>query len=99
MKKDVKLRSIYFPFYALIMLNWKSFLLMLPINLAVTALLHFLILHFSKVENKKAILKQTVLPSFGFGLLADLCGVFFRFLPRISTASDPGNCPSYMSIR
>ena len=83
MKKNVKLHSIYFPFYAFIMLNWKGFLPMLPINLAVTALVLFLILHFSKADNKKDAWKQGVLPSFGFGLLADLCGVFFRFLPRI----------------
>lgn len=83
MKKDVKLCSIYFPFYALIMLDWKRFLPMLPINLAVTALVLYLILHYSKVENKKHILKQTLLPCFGYGLLADVFGVFFRALPLL----------------
>lgn len=83
MKKNVKLRSIYFPFYGFIMLNWKGFLPMLPINLAVTALVLYLILHFSKADNKLAAWKQGVLPCFGFGLLADLCGVFFRFLPLL----------------
>lgn len=83
MKKDVKLRSIYFPFYAFLMLDYKRFLPMLPINLAATALLIFLVLKLSKADGIKATLKMTVLPSFGAGLLADLCGVFFRFLPLL----------------
>ena len=82
MKKDVKLRSIYFPFYAFIMLNWKGILPMLPINLAVTALALFLIFKLSKVE-VKSNLKASLLPAFGAGLVADLCGVFFRFLPLL----------------
>lgn len=83
MKKDVKLHSIYFPFYAFLMLDYKRFLPMLPINLAVTALLIFLVLKLSKAEGIGDTLKMTVLPSFGAGLLADLCGVFFRFLPLL----------------
>lgn len=82
MRKDVKLCSIYFPFYALIMLNWKGFLPMLPINLAVTALVLFLTFKLSKAE-VKSTLKNSLLPAFGTGLLADLCGVFFRFLPLL----------------
>ncbi|MBQ5953050.1 MAG: hypothetical protein IJL47_03265 [Lachnospiraceae bacterium] len=82
-KKTIRLRSIYFPFYAFICFNWKAFLPMLPINLAVTALLLFLTLHFSKASDVKGTLKKTVLPSFLYGLLADLCGVVFRFLPLL----------------
>lgn len=76
MKKDVKLHSIYFPFYAFILLDYKRFLPMLPINLAVTALVLFLTLKLSKAE-VKTTLKNSLLPAFGAGLLADLCGVFF----------------------
>ena len=84
MKKDVKLCSIYFPFYALIMLDWKRFLPMLPINLAVTALVLYLILHYSKVENKKHILQPPSSQMWpGYGLLADVFGVFFRALPLL----------------
>lgn len=82
MKKDVKLHSIYFPFYAFILLDYKRFLPMLPINLAVTALVLFLTLKLSKAE-VKTTLKNSLLPAFGAGLLADLCGVFFRFLPLL----------------
>ena len=80
MKKEEKLYSIYFPFYAFLMLNYKRFLPMLPINLAVTALVLFLTFKLSKVEVKNN-LKASLLPAFGAGLVADLCGVFFRFLP------------------
>lgn len=82
MKKDVKLHSIYFPFYAFILLDIKRFLPMLPINLAVTALVLLLIFKLSKVEVNNN-LKASLLPTFGAGLLADLCGVFFRFLPLL----------------
>ena len=82
MKKEVKLYSIYFPFYAFLMLNYKRFLPMLPINLAVTALVLFLTFKLSKVEVKNN-LKASLLPTFGAGLLADLCGVLFRFLPLL----------------
>lgn len=82
MKNNVKLYSIYFPFYALIMLNWKGFLPMLPINLAVTALALFLILKLSGTEVKET-LKRSLFPAFGAGLLGDACGVAFRFLPLL----------------
>lgn len=83
MKKNGKLYSLYFPFYALIMLDWKRFLPMLPINLVVTALVLWLTLKLSKAEDLKSTLKKSVLPAFGACLLADLCGVFIRFLPRL----------------
>ena len=84
MKKGVKLYSIYFPFYAFIMLDYVFFLPMLPINFAVTALLLFIVLRASKVENWKQVLKQSIWRVFGFGLLADLVGVLFRFLPLLT---------------
>ena len=84
MKKDVKLRSIYFPFYAFILLDYRSFLPMLPINLAVTALILFLVLKLSKAQDIKNTLKASVWRSFGAGLLADLTGVAFRFLPLLA---------------
>lgn len=82
MTKEVRLYSIYFPFYAFLMLDYKRFLPMLPINLAVTALALILTFKFSKAE-VKTNLKASLLPAFGAGLLADLCGVFFRFLPLL----------------
>ena len=82
MKKDVKLCGIYFPFYALLVLDYRWLLLMLPINLAITALVLFLTLKLSKVEVKNT-LKHTLVPAFGAGLLADACGVAFRFLPLL----------------
>ena len=84
MKKGVKLYSIYFPFYAFILLNFWGFIPMLPINFAVTALLLFIVLRASKVENWKQMLKQSVWRVFGFGLLADLVGVLFRYLPLLT---------------
>lgn len=84
MKKDVKLCSIYFPFYAFILLDYKRFLPMLPINLAVAALVIFLVLKLSKAQDLKQAWKRAVLPSFGAGLLADLLGVLFRFLPLLA---------------
>lgn len=83
MKKDMKLYSIYFPFYAFILLDYKRFLPMLPVNLAVTALVIFLVLKLSKTQDLKTAWKRAVLPSFGAGLLADLVGVLFRFLPLL----------------
>ena len=82
MKKAVKLRSIYFPFYALLALDWKRFLPMIPIHLAVTGLVLLLTLKCSKAEVKNT-LKGGLLPAFGAGFLGDACGVFFRFLPLL----------------
>lgn len=82
MKKEIKLYSIYFPFYAFLALDWKGFLPMLPINLAVTVLVLFLSLKLSGTEVKNT-LKVSLLPAFGAGLLGDLCGVFCRFLPLL----------------
>ena len=82
MKKAVKLRSIYFPFYALLALDWKRFLPMIPIHLAVTGLVLLLTLKCSKAEVKNT-LKGSLLPAFGAGFLGDACGVFFRFLPLL----------------
>ena len=84
MKNDVKLRSIYFPFYAFILLDYAGFLPMLPINFAVTALLLFLVLKISKAQDIKNTLKASVWKAFGAGLLADLMGVLFRFLPLLA---------------
>ena len=84
MKKDVKLRSIYFPFYAFILLDYAGFLPMLPINLAVTVLILFLVLKLSKAQEIKRTLKASVWKAFGAGLLADLLGVLFRFLPLLA---------------
>ena len=84
MKKDVKLRSIYFPFYAFILLDYAGFLPMLPINFAVTVLVIFLVLKLSKARDIKKTLKASVWKAFGAGLLADLMGVLFRFLPLLA---------------
>lgn len=84
MKKDVKLRSIYFPFYAFILLDYWGFLPMLPINFAVTALILFLVLKLSKAQDIKNTLKASAWKAFGAGLLADLMGVLFRFLPTLA---------------
>lgn len=83
MKRNEKLRSIYFPFYAFLLLDYRRFLPMLPINLAVTALVLFLVLKCSKAEQPGKTLRAGVLPAFGAGLLADLVGVLFRFLPLL----------------
>lgn len=82
MKKNARLYSIYFPFYALLVLDYRWLLLMLPINLAVTALVLFLTLKLSKADVKHT-LKRALVPAFGAGLLADVCGVAFRFLPLL----------------
>ena len=84
MKEGVKLYSIYFPFYAFILLDYVFFLPMLPINFVVTALVLFLVLRISKVENWKQILKKSIWRVFGVGLLADMVGVLFRFLPLLA---------------
>lgn len=69
MKKGVKLYSLYFPFYAFILLDFVGFLPMLPINFAVTALVLFLVLRISKVENWKSLLKASVGRVFGYEVL------------------------------
>ena len=84
MKKEVKFCSIYFPFYALILLDFRRFLLMFPINFAVTAGVLFAVLRLSKVSEWKPVWKQSVGRLFGFGLLADVVGVLFRFLPLLT---------------
>lgn len=83
MKKDVKLRSLYLPFYALLIPDGKLLLPYLPINLAVTALALYLVLKCAKAEQPGKTLKAGLLPAFGAGLLADLVGLFFRFLPLL----------------
>lgn len=82
-KKDLSLYSIYFPFYAFLLLDYGKFVPMIPINLAVTAVILWGILYFTKTIDWKNAFKKSYLKTFLFGILADLMGVLFRFLPLI----------------
>ena len=84
MKKGVKLYSAFFPFYGMILADYRNVPWMILANLAVLTLVVFLVLRLSKTPELKGKLPKVVGRAFGASLLADVAAVIFRFLPTIA---------------
>ena len=84
MKKDVKLYSAFFPFYGILLLNFKDLPWMTAANVAILALVAFLVLQLRKTpELKKTFPKVLGLAWLG-ALLTDAVALFARFLPTLA---------------
>ena len=84
MKKDVKLYSAFFPFYGILLLNFKDLPWMTAANVAILALVAFLVLQLRKTpELKKTFPKVLGLAWLGT-LLTDAVALFARFLPTLA---------------
>ena len=75
MKKDIKCYNIIFPmwsvyFYGLFFLPLWAILL--PANFIVDTLVLFILFHWLKLPDKKAMYKKSILRTWGFGFLADI---------------------------
>lgn len=84
MKKDVKLYSAMFPFYGLLLADFSNLGWMMLCNLAIYALVVFLVLRLSKVQAWKRLTVQVTGRAFAVGLLADLVAMIFRFAPLLT---------------
>lgn len=83
MKKEVKLYSALFPFYGILLAYYKDVVWMALANVAILALICFLVLKFRKEDWKRqfpAVLGRSI----GASLLADAAAVLFRFLPTLA---------------
>lgn len=83
MKKDIKLYSAFFPFYGILLANYRDVMWMTAANIAILTLVAFLVLKLSKGPVKSVFL-GTIGRAFGASLLADAAAVIFRFLPTIA---------------
>lgn len=86
MKKDkqVRLYSAFFPFYGFLAGNFKDFPWMMAANLAILALVSFLVLRLSKAQDWKRLVPKVTARAFVTGLLADGAALFARFLPTLA---------------
>lgn len=84
MKKDVKLYSALFPFYGLLLANFKDVWWMTLGNIALLTLVSFLVLKLRKTPELKKTLPKVVGLSFCTALLADAAALLFRFLPTLA---------------
>jgi len=84
MKKDVKLYSAFFPFYGILLANYKDVWWMTLANIAVLTLVALLVLKLRKTPELKKTLPKVVGLSFVTALLADAAALLFRFLPTLA---------------
>ena len=84
MKKDVKLYSAMLPFYGLLAANLKDFPWMLAASFGILALVTACVLLATKTPNKLALGKDVLARGFLTSLLADVAGLFVRFLPLLT---------------
>ena len=84
MKKDVKLYSAFFPFYGILLANYKDVWWMTLANIAVLTLVALLVLKLRKTPELKKTLPKLVGLSFVTALLADAAALLFRFLPTLA---------------
>lgn len=84
MKKDVKLHSAFFPFYGILLANYKDVWWMTLANIAVLTLVAFLVLKLRKAPERKKTLPKVVGLSFVTALLADAAALLFRYLPTLA---------------
>jgi len=83
-KKEVKLYSAMFPFYGLLLADFSNFGWMMLVNLAICALVSFLVLRLNKTQDWKKLTVQVTGRAFATGLLADLAAMIFRFGPLLA---------------
>ena len=84
MRKDIKLYSAMFPFYGLLLADFRNFGWMMLCNLALYAQVAFLVLRLSKEGQWKRLTVQVTGRAFATGLLADLAAMIFRFGPLLT---------------
>lgn len=83
MKKDVKLYSAFFPFYGLLLLNFKDLWWMALANTVILTLICFLVLKLKK-EQWKAMLPGVAGRAIAASLLGDAAALLARFLPTLA---------------
>ena len=86
MKKDVKLYSAFFPFYGILLLDFKDLWWMALANTAILALICFLVLVLRK-QPWKTQLPGVLGRAIGASLFADAVAVLARFLPTLAEMS------------
>lgn len=83
MKKDVKLYSAFFPFYGILLLNFKNLWWMVLANTAILTLICFLVLMLRR-ERWKALLPGVAGRAVAASLFADGAALLARFLPTLA---------------
>lgn len=76
--------SAMFPFYGLIAGNLKDFPWMMAANAAILAAVIFITLLVTRTPNKLRLSGDVLARGFLTSLLADVAGLFFRFLPLLT---------------
>ena len=84
MKKDVKLYSAFFPFYGILLLNFKDLWWMTAANVAILALAAFLVLKLRKTPGLKKTFPKVMGIAWATALLTDAVALLARFLPTLT---------------
>ena len=84
MKKDVRLYSAFFPFYGILLLNFKDLWWMTAANVAILALAAFLVLKLRKTPERKKTFPKVVGLAWLGALVTDAVALFVRFLPTLA---------------
>ena len=84
MKKDVKLYTAFFPFYGILLLNFKDLWWMTLANVAVLTLAAFAVLALRKTPQLKKTLPKVVGAAYVTALLADGAALLVRYLPTLT---------------
>lgn len=82
MKKEFKLYNVFFPIWFLYFYP-AVWLITLPVNYLIDRLVTTLSLKHLKVENRKEIVKKTILKTWIFGFVADIIGGILMILPNV----------------
>ena len=88
MKKDVRLYSAFFPFYGILLLNFKDLWWMTAANVAILALAAFLVLKLRKTPERKKTFPKVVSLAWLGALLTDAVALLYA----VDTST--GVCPS-----
>ena len=84
MKKDIKLYSAFFPFYGILLLDFKDVVWMTAANIVILALVSLLILKLRKTPELKSTFPKVAALAWVTALLADAAAVLLRFLPTLA---------------
>lgn len=83
-EKQVKLYSAMFPFYGFLVGDFVNLGWMMAANLAILALVSFLVLRLCKAQDWKRLTVRVTGRAFVTSLLADAAALFARFLPTLA---------------
>ncbi len=82
MKKQFKLYNVFFPIWLLYFYP-VLWIVILPINYLIDRLVTTLSLKHLKIENRKEIVKKTILKTWIFGFISDIIGGILMFIPNV----------------